>query len=531
MRNHRESRFWRNTSGAIAASYALALPALIAVAAAGFDYARLAGMDSELQNGADQAALAAASQLDKKAGACARAANAAVSLVANESLLGSGDNAITIPLETGCDAVGQIRFYQDKEKATPATSDATARFVEVQVDAKVADYALFPVIGLLTSGNIDAVAFAGLGSSICRVPPVMMCNPNETNDPAFNIANYVGKGIRLVANVNGKNGNNEDADEPTGSYGPGVFGYLETDAGSGAIATARTLGRLAPPGDCFAIEGADVKPGQQVSVLDALNTRFGIYDNGLNNVCESDNGQCPASDNARIDLLRKATGGTCAIKSNGFQVGDNPYRPTSDTANVDPTGLDPMGYPRDKCHAVSEDGICSGNGNSRIGNGDWDRTAYYATNGYGVMPSVWSNYGYPELAGRSVPTRYQQYRYEYENKATMLAAKDVGSLRQQGTPLCTPPAGIPPASTPDRRVLSIAVVNCIAENVGSSTTDADIGKFVDVFLVEPTARRVHDGIRYTKNSDVYVEVIGATTIGGGATAGQSIRRDVPYLIE
>ena len=52
-----------------------------------------------------------------------------------------------------------------------------------------------------------------------------------------------------------------------------------------------------------------------------------------------------------------------------------------------------------------------------------------------------------------------------------------------------------------------------------------------MFLVEPTARRVHNGTRYTNNSDVYIEVVGATTVGGGASEGQEIRKDIPYLIE
>ena len=34
----------------------------------------------------------------------------------------------------------------------------------------------------------------------------------------------------------------------------------------------------------------------------------------------------------------------------------------------------------------------------------------------------------------------------------------------------------------------------------------------------------------TEQSDVYVEVVGATTLGGGTTAAQQIRRDVPYLV-
>ena len=63
----------RDDRGAVAVTYALSLTALVAIAGLGFDYARLVTMDSELQNGADQAALAGATQLDGKSGTCARA--------------------------------------------------------------------------------------------------------------------------------------------------------------------------------------------------------------------------------------------------------------------------------------------------------------------------------------------------------------------------------------------------------------------------------------------------------------------------
>ncbi|WP_157846822.1 pilus assembly protein TadG-related protein [Sphingobium fuliginis] len=75
----------QSTGGAVAPTVALSLFALIAAGGIAFDYARLAGMDSELQSAADQAALAAASQLDGATGACSRAANAARNLIANSS--------------------------------------------------------------------------------------------------------------------------------------------------------------------------------------------------------------------------------------------------------------------------------------------------------------------------------------------------------------------------------------------------------------------------------------------------------------
>ena len=204
-----------------------------------------------------------------------------------------------------------------------------------------------------------------------------------------------------------------------------------------------------------------------------------------------------------------------------------------------------MGFPRDKCHGLSASGSCTGGGNARIGDGNWDRNAYYATNGLGSMPSSWSAYGYPELAGRTVPTRYQQYRWEYDNRTDGKIARTTFNhtnskgktdvYEGQGAPLCQPP-GLAPGIKPDRRVLSIAVMNCsTADNgspVSSNTKDGDILKFVDVFLVEPTARRTDPttGAQYTNNSDLYVEVIGETRVGDG-DKGQEVRKDVPYLVE
>jgi len=141
--------FLRDDSGAVAATYALALTGLIVIAGVGFDYGRLAAMDSELQNGADQAALAGATQLDGRSGACARAAAAAVNLVSNPARTASDDQTVSVASEPACDASGKIRFFQS-DKSTPATSDSNARFVEVTVDSRSADYAFTAIAGVLS---------------------------------------------------------------------------------------------------------------------------------------------------------------------------------------------------------------------------------------------------------------------------------------------------------------------------------------------------------------------------------------------
>lgn len=533
------SSFWHDESGAVAATYAVALVGLVAIAGVGFDYSRMAGLDSELQNGADQAALAGATQLDKESGACARAGNAAVGLLRNITLLANdgatAGNEVTVNSEAtigiaddACDSFTGITFYQDKDKTEVATTDQEARFIEVSIDARTAHYAFTPIVGAF-SATMDANAMAGVGSSICKVPPVMLCNPAESTDPDFDVATYIGKGIRLVANDGGAN------------YAPGNFGYLETNAGNGAQATAETLGRVDVPGDCVAADGVTTKPGVQISVLDALNTRFDVYANGLNNACGAGKATCPPSANSRKDVMFNGNSVNSCSNGCGFQSGNggnnvwkeapNPYLPTSATTPLtfaEYTTLSPMGYPRDMCHAVSVTGSCS---SGRIGDGSWDRTAYFGTNtaNYSSVPTSSEMIS---MFGTDAPTRYQVYQYEATNASTRLQSQQHTysgvTMTAYGQPAPNTSAGIPVGGiSPDRRVLSVAVINCTAEGVGGRTEGVDVVRWIDVFLVEPSLPRTR-----TENSDVYVEVIGPTSLaGGGSAAAQSIRKDKPYLIE
>lgn len=501
----------RNDEGAVAATYALALTGLIMIAGVGFDYGRLAAMDSELQNGADQAALAGATQLNGASGACSRASAAALGLVTNTTVVANDSSTVSITAEPACDATGNIKFWQDKNRATAATSDATAHFIEVTVATRSVDYAFTPITGLI-HGSSFAVAMAGLGSSVCKVPPVFLCNPAESTDPVFNVANYIGKGVRLIANTGGSN------------YTPGNFGYLEANAGNGAQAISQALGRTTIPGDCVSADSVTTKPGQQVSVLDALNTRFDVYANGLNQACGGNNGLCPPSANSKKDLTHKGNSNSCAFANgggSGWQEATKPYLPSSATTPLTTAQIaqtSPMGYPRDMCHAVSLSGSCSG---GKIGTGTWDSNAYFKTNSTNYA----SNFDVTGTFGTSTPTRYQVYKYEAANSANRLQNQSDGSNTAIPQPYCVTPGIAVGGASIDRRVLSVAIVNCQAQGVQGATSGVTVNKWIDVFLTEPSVNRSR-----TAQSDVYVEVIGPTTLGGGSTAAQLIRRDVPYLV-
>jgi Flp pilus assembly protein TadG len=506
-----------SNDGAVAPLVALMLFALTATAGIAFDYARMASMDTELQGAADQAALAAASQLDGEDGACARAAAAANALVSNETLLANDgdDTAVVVDSEGGCDASGKIRFYQNKEKTQGATSDSNANFVEVFVNPREAFYAFTPVVGLISSGQMAAAAFAGVGEAICRVPPVMMCNPREGADPDFTAANYVGKGIRLVANDGG------------GNYAPGNFGFLDVGLGNGAGTLREVLGRNGHNGNCVQSTGVTTEPGNMIAVRDALNTRFDIYDNGLNQACGGNGALCPPSANSRKDLMRRGSGSNaCGFATgtggNGWRVSPNAYPPaaltTNRTLNTTEIGTTaPMGYPRDICHSLSVTGACS---NGRIGDGVWDRNAYYRTNSASYAG------GTPPAALGSSPTRYEVYKYEMANAATYLRQQSMGGLTSHGSPVCSPP-GITPSTTQiDRRVLSAAVINCASQGLNGRETNVQVARWIDLFLVEPSVPRPR-----TENADIYVEVIGETSNRTDGNAIQTIKKSVPYLIE
>ena len=515
----------KDESGAVAATYALSLTALVLIAGVGFDYGRVAAMDSELQNGADQAALAGATQLNGANDACSRAAAAAISLVTNKTVVANGANTISIPPESACDATGSVRFWQDKDRATAATAGTNARFIEVTVDTRSVDYAFTPITGLLR-GTISAAAMAGLGSSVCKVPPLMICSPDPANP--FNALGKIGWGFQATGHGNNKSANNPSA--TVTAWAPGDFGFLEVGSGQTAD-LVKALAFQSVPLDCVPIAGTKPSTGNPQSLYDAINTRFDIYDfSGGNGTTLSPclSGSCPAAANVVKDLVKQDTSVSgnkdCKINGNGntgwlLPAVDHQFWPKA-TPNANGSyndlthsaSIDAMGLPRDLCHYSSFGTTCNGGASGRFGNGNWARVDYFNLN----------HPGGERPPNPSTITRFNTYKWEIaqNNMPHGLAA---GSNKQYGKPICST-GTLGPV---DRRVLSVAVVkNCSSLSGGSRAVDVD--EWVDVFFVEPVVDTRGNG---SVKDSIYMEVIGPTTLGnGGSIAAQQIRRDVPYLV-
>lgn len=510
-------RLLSDESGAVAAVYALALPALIAVGGIAFDYARMATLDTELQTAADQAALAAATQLDGNTGARLRATAAATVLITNQTRFANDGLGSAI----GIDDVN-IEFYVDKAGTDLAENDGEANFVNVRVNTRTANYALTPIVGAF-SADMNAEAFAGVDSAICGVVPFFICNPTEpvgNDDPYYPPGVTPGVGI-----VMGEGGT---------QWGPGNFGFIET-LGTGAANAAEALASNALFTSCVQTDlNVTTETGNILNaVRDSLNIRFDFAPVNAS-ACKS--GPCSPSTNVMKDTVRAS--GSCTWQENqatdsNFQ--SKRYRPATNAALDSSVTPEIMGHPRDICHSLGGTSYPCAFG--RVGNGTWDRAAYFRSNHPGLD---WVN---TEGLGAAV-SRYQTYLWEAGNPTDRLPNKaGSGGFTAYNTPQagqCVAPGLAPDPVGIDRRRISAAVVNCrkVSQNNGlKGKKSIPVAGFIDVFLVEPSMDRTkctgNSGgcsASFSSRNDVYVEAVGAAGTADGGAVAQISKRDVPRLI-
>jgi Flp pilus assembly protein TadG len=533
-----------DTKGAVAPLVAISLFAFVGAAGVAFDYARVAALDTELQNAADQAALAAATQLDGKAGATVRATAAAQTLLKNNTYFANDGGSSEA-------AVASVRFYQSYDNSTEtlgpeATGAQDAKVVRVEMAARQAAFAFTPIVQAITTQSLSAKALAGLNTAVCRVPPLMICNPNETIDPTFS-AMLPGSGLLVGGRA-----------QTSDAYAPGNIGFLNTgyaysDTAEGKNTLIKALAQQNSIGACVAWDSVTTEPGASSPVLNALNTRFDVYANNVQQTDVCGLGQCPPSPNVRKDIVREAPtsngqgdpiSNQCTPKQEdsngkGWKLPDlaGRYLPPANRmlTEIERSKLLPMGHPRDICHAT-EVATCTG---GREGNGVWDRDAYFQSNyGWDAAGSSSLN-GWPRKTGLPLNvTRYETYLWELKSENLNLKpgglaqpvrvdtkGKDASPTWSHGAPVCQTRNVSAPRGNLDRRRLTLAVVNCNAERVTGRTKVKNVQKWIDVFYVEPSWDRDR-----TRQTDVYVELIGEASVTGSSGETNQIQRSVPYLI-
>lgn len=417
-------RLLRDRRGSIAVYSAVFLSFAAGIGTLAVDFGRMAVLRSQMQNYADAAALAGAVQLDARDGARARAQAVAVNAASGSS--GIAANGATFTVQS-------IEFYsQVTPSGVAATTDADAAFIQVTLAPKQVNLLFQPAMNLFTgeasatTRSVTASAMAQPDPYICHAPPLMLCDLSE-EDPSLDIRlpEHAGKQIRL-----------KEPQAGGGSMAPGNFGLLSLPDGSGGASAIESALAAVEPQDCYTLDLTTATGSKTQKARTGLNARFSL--------------------------------------PGGF-----PY-PAPNVIN----------YPRDNDLVLDE--------NAKLGDGAWDIEGYWQDKHESATPAA--------LAGAA---RYQAYLYELgetfarNGKRTIYPIED--SL-PDGFTVVTPPAADVPSSNdpeladdpdhdgeptgevasngPDRRLVQVALLQCVADNVHGKGTYPSHGRFVEMFITE-----------------------------------------------
>jgi hypothetical protein len=263
-------RLWKDEEGSILILFTLLVFVMMGMVGLAIEGGRVLGVDSQLQDLADAAALAGARELDGSAGAMARAEAVARTLLSNSPPWAEGGpSAPDAQLKSGTTGV---QFYEKLKGVDGAAVDEVAtdaryaRFIQVTtVDRAVLAYFL-RAVGATNSVQRSATATAGSGIVACEVMPLMMCNPTELTSGNFTI--NPGQMLQLIPKGS------------TGGFSPGDFGLLDPPGYTniGAPDIARLLSKR-NAGGCYWNQISPRTGHATNKVQEGINIRFDRYGN------------------------------------------------------------------------------------------------------------------------------------------------------------------------------------------------------------------------------------------------------------
>ncbi|OUR75681.1 hypothetical protein A9Q83_16915 [Alphaproteobacteria bacterium 46_93_T64] len=447
---NRHKSFTRDCSGGI--SIYAALFTIVAVGAGGLalDFGRMTLLRSEMQNRADAAAMATAQFLDGSLGARSLATD-----VANNSMQaksGTSSNDLTI---------SSVTFYTTLSPLLEATSDQNAKFVSVELNQATTDLLFGPVISLLTSEVTStstsqrAKAIAGPTPFLCHAPPLMICDFLE-NTPAIDLRDEANIGRMVVLK------------EPQGggSWAPGNFGLLSLPDGSSGANDIEAALAAVEPQDCYDIT-IDTATGSKTNkIVNGINSRFDRPGNSW------------------------------------------PY-PAPNVIN----------YPKDDDVIADPD--------LKLGDGTWDITQYWTDqHGTSILPTELRTHD-----GKQA-TRYQVYLFEnglpfWRKGNVTIYPVPGGSMpsgymsvtnttvdipRDLSDPHNNDVDGIPSETVAsngvNRRLIQVAQLKCIAENIHGHGTYPNDGNYLEMLVTE--------FVPDPPNAAIYGEIVRALTPSNSA---------------
>lgn len=411
--------------GAVALYVALAGSLLVGSLVLAVDVGRTTILRTEMQNAADSAAVAAATQLDGSEDARSRAEGLARGTALDSSSLAGGELTVS-----------QVEFFSafGDGGTTAATSDSDARLVRVTMDTQSIHMMFGPVINALTGSdgnsakNLEAVAVATTAPIICNAPPFMICDLTENGNNAVDVMDPDNAGRQVLLKEGGG-----------GGVAPGNYGLLCVDGDCGANAVEDGLADL-ENGACV---GTDVEtsPGSKTNkVRNGVNARF-------------DTGTFSPKNPARnVINFPRDTGLTGSAIIGGGNWNRAGYWSAKHGGAALPAELN--GATRYQVY-LYELGETFGRSNGGTGK----------STQYPIENALLAGYALIDPPPASVPVA-------------------VSNANKNNNNFDGVPASNPVAQDPERRIVVAAILRCKAQNVkGHGEFDTD-GRYVDLFLTE-----------------------------------------------
>lgn len=440
--------FLKSESGAIVPYAAIFATVAIAAGGLGVDFGRMAVLRTQMQDRADAGALAGAAQVDGRANAQARATTIAMDAISQAS---------GVPADGAELGVASVNFYSAIEPdMVAATSDLDTKYVEVTLQPRQVNFYFEPMTSLLTgestgSGTVNATAIAKPSPFICEAPPLMVCDLKE-EDPLLDMSltSNIGKQVRL-----------KEPQAGGGAAAPGNFGLLALPDGSSGASDIEDALAAVDPSDCYTLDVTTAQGSKTNKVKDGINARFDLPGVG--------------------------------------------FAPAPNVTN----------YPRDLPLVADPD--------AKMGDGDWQPEVYWPAMHDGVsLPG--------ELAGAS---RYQVYLYEQGlsfARNGKLTTYPVEGAPPEGYTMVNAPGedlvvdldplgdddgdalenqldpdddGVPQnpvaSNGHERRLVKVAVLQCIANDVHGHGTYPTDGNYLEMFITEE--------VRDPPNAAIYGELV------------------------
>lgn len=570
------ARFRHNQSGSLLIQSLVYFTLLMGMAGLTIDIGRIYIANTSAQAYVDQIALAAAWELNNRAGAIDRATDAAFGV--DETT--TGDNAILRKIGPFDIKVNDLIDIENLVFLTAIPDDIGFQYNMSNItsdlvtnDDAAAEYVMVisRPIGIITTllrfaelggGDIDdilftrTVAVAGNDTTVCEAPLLMICNPFETTGTVDGDASFAAgapPGTQILMKDKGSGaswtaGNFGTIDLPDDAYGE-----CPTSSGNSAARQTCLLGIRNLTRECTP-RVVHMDTGVSNSIHSGFNTRFDIW----NEQADEWMGDVRFAPDVNVSKGQWLPGGVpeqeakIAPGTKPFDYAKSDVKAPSYTDQL--SGRQALSRLRQLAH--HNPGHTGGGGDPGGGGGsnNFCRASSYepatpslrmprapclipdpdtcATPrvgppiGNAALATYWAN-NHPAEHGvlpADVTTRYELYQREI-NLATALGDSTVDGLEldgnESGHPQCAISQGNP--GVPDRRTFIMAVVNCSLHEVNGNEDNVPVHGYVRMFLTEPMV----DNNFVPSSDQIFAEVVGEIEVNGD----DGILHEYPYLVK